>query len=70
MNTARIIEAVLIAGLIGAGTWFLMIPEIKTEFRYMRNDLQKVEKKMQTIEKDVNQLKIDSAVQKARNEKE
>jgi hypothetical protein len=67
LNIPRILEAVIIAAVLGAGAWMLLIPELKTEFSYMKRDIQNVSDKVEHIQRDVNKLKIDVAVDKARH---
>lgn len=42
VNLTRMLEAVIIAGVIGAGAWLLLLPELKTEFKYISRDVQEL----------------------------
>jgi hypothetical protein len=35
LNIARLIETVLGAALIGAGAWFMLLPEIKADMKHL-----------------------------------
>lgn len=67
LNIPRILEAVLIAAIVGAGTWFMTIPELKTEFKYIKADIQEVSAEVKAVQSDVNKLKTDVAVERARH---
>lgn len=70
LNIPRILEAVIIAAVLGLGAWAFLIPELKLQFEYMQRDVHKISEQVETIQKDVNQLKLDAAVEKARHAKD
>lgn len=59
VNVTRILEAVIIAGIAGAGAWLLLIPELKTEFKHIAEDVQNVQDKVTIMQKEVKQIQID-----------
>lgn len=69
LNIPRMLEAVIIAAVIGAGAWFMLIPELKLEFKHMQNEIHEINDKFDTLQRDVTQLKIDAAVERSRHEK-
>lgn len=72
MNATRMLEAVVIAlvtAVLGvAVSWFILIPEIKTEFKYLQRDLGVLSGQMAKIDNEVDTLRTDLAVEKARRE--
>lgn len=72
MNSTRMVEAVVIAlvtAVLGvAVSWFVLIPEIKTEFKYIQRDLGALSIQMEKIDNEVDTLRIDLAAEKARRE--
>ena len=69
LNITRILEAVIIAAVLAFGGYMLLIPEIKTQFGYMQRDMNKISSKVDAIEKDLNQIKVEIAVERAKNDK-
>ena len=67
LNTMRMLEAVIIAAVLGGLGWMFLIPELKLEFGYMKRDIGRLSTKVDAIQIDVNQLKVDAAVEKARH---
>lgn len=67
VNAQRIIEAVIIAGLVGAITWVLTIPKLQTEFQYIQRDIKAVSVKVDAIDAEVDELRIAAAIEKARH---
>ena len=65
VNRTRVFEAVIIALVIGvmsvAGAWFLLIPELKTEFRFIARDVQELRTTSKGVRAELKQLQIDVA---------
>ena len=63
INKTRVVEAVIIAAFVGllsiGGAWFLLIPELKTEFKYIARDMQALSSDMNHVEKRVDALSIE-----------
>lgn len=70
VNMNRMLEAVIIAAIIGAGTYFMMIPEIRAEFNGMKKEVHEISTDLKTVKADVIQLKIDVAVDQARHDRD
>lgn len=66
VNITRMVEALLIALVVGGGSWFMLIPEIKAQFKYLSQDVQElkddikgVNTELNHIEKRVDTLSVD-----------
>lgn len=66
VNKTRVLEAVIIAALVGllsvGGAWFLLIPELKTEFKYIARDVSGLQSGQESIRLEFKTLdnKVDS----------
>lgn len=59
LNITRVLEAVIIAVIVGAGAWFMLIPEMKTEFKYITRDVQSLKHEVKELDDKVTDLKIE-----------
>lgn len=55
----RIIEAVIVAALVGAGTWMLLIPELKTQLSYVSKDINEIKVDMKDMKSEMAQIQVD-----------
>lgn len=70
VNINRMLEAVIIAAVLGLGGYLLLIPELKAEFNAVKSDVHEIGQDVKELSADVMQLKIDVAVDAARHDKE
>lgn len=65
VNKTRVLEAIIIAAILGvlsvASLWFLLIPELKTEFRHLSVDVQELRTDQTGVRAELKQLQIDVA---------
>lgn len=62
VNRTRIVEAVIIAVIIGVlsvgGMWFMLIPVLKTELRYVARDVRELQATSKGVQVELKQLQI------------
>lgn len=70
MNTARILEQLLLAAILTAGAALWLVPTIESKLSAISEDVHEMGQDLKEVKSDVVQLKIDAAVERARHEKE
>lgn len=56
VNLTRMLEAVIIAAIVGAGAWFMLIPELKAQFKYQAETLSEVKADIKHIDSGLDKM--------------
>lgn len=70
MNTARILEQLLLTAVLAAGGALWLIPTIEAKLSQIEEEVKEVGQDLKEVKADVVQLKIDAAVDRSRHSKE
>lgn len=67
VNVNRMLEAVIIAGILALGGYLMIIPTLETKLTAISAEVHEIGQDLKTVKADVVQLKIDTAVERARH---
>jgi len=61
INKTRIIEAVIIAGIIGAGGYFIALPALQEKIAQIQGSITEVKEDIKEIKRDLTRVQIEQA---------
>lgn len=70
LNTARIFEQLLLAAVLAGGAWLFLVPKLELQTQYMQKEMGEISADLKALRRDVEKLKLDAAVDRARHGKD